>query len=121
IRFLSFFFQAEDGIRDLYVTGVQTCALPISSETWSARKTLRRRASHDMEGPPEGLTSGVGEHAPHAATQPYPALFLDLQLPSARAGDGIEARLAVLVGQAPFGTQPALLRHAVKGRIKGAF
>src|SRR5215471_9588749 len=27
---LFFFFQAEDGIRDLYVTGVQTCALPIS-------------------------------------------------------------------------------------------
>src|SRR6266576_5159315 len=27
---LSFFFRAEDGIRDLYVTGVQTCALPIS-------------------------------------------------------------------------------------------
>src|SRR5690349_24449533 len=26
---LVFFFQAEDGIRDLYVTGVQTCALPI--------------------------------------------------------------------------------------------
>src|SRR5256885_6807466 len=27
---LSFFFQAEDGIRDYKVTGVQTCALPIS-------------------------------------------------------------------------------------------
>src|SRR5256886_3677526 len=27
--FLCFFFQAEDGIRDLTVTGVQTCALPI--------------------------------------------------------------------------------------------
>src|SRR2546430_17013203 len=27
-----FFFQAEDGIRDLTVTGVQTCALPISFE-----------------------------------------------------------------------------------------
>src|SRR5258707_15687052 len=26
-----FFFQAEDGIRDIGVTGVQTCALPISS------------------------------------------------------------------------------------------
>src|SRR5439155_10246943 len=26
-----FFFQAEDGIRDGHVTGVQTCALPISS------------------------------------------------------------------------------------------
>src|SRR5205085_4692772 len=27
--YLIFFFQAEDGIRDLTVTGVQTCALPI--------------------------------------------------------------------------------------------
>src|SRR2546427_6048235 len=27
-----FFFQAEDGIRDLTVTGVQTCALPISTD-----------------------------------------------------------------------------------------
>src|SRR5207253_8678464 len=27
--FLFFFFQAEDGIRDGHVTGVQTCALPI--------------------------------------------------------------------------------------------
>src|SRR5258707_1846778 len=28
-----FFFQAEDGIRDIGVTGVQTCALPISNKT----------------------------------------------------------------------------------------
>src|SRR5205085_6771372 len=28
------FFQAEDGIRDLTVTGVQTCALPISSSSF---------------------------------------------------------------------------------------
>src|SRR2546428_366061 len=34
-----FFFQAEDGIRDLIVTGVQTCALPISP----ARRGLPRR------------------------------------------------------------------------------
>src|SRR5690606_40838105 len=27
-----FFFQAEDGIRDFHVTGVQTCALPISDQ-----------------------------------------------------------------------------------------
>src|SRR5690606_40012628 len=27
--FFVFFFQAEDGIRDFHVTGVQTCALPI--------------------------------------------------------------------------------------------
>src|SRR5256885_8575945 len=31
-----FFFQAEDGIRDYKVTGVQTCALPIS---WLARRS----------------------------------------------------------------------------------
>src|SRR3712207_8770240 len=30
------FFQAEDGIRDIGVTGVQTCALPISAELWVA-------------------------------------------------------------------------------------
>src|SRR6266403_3325866 len=33
VFFFFFFFQAEDGIRDLYVTGVQTCALPISACT----------------------------------------------------------------------------------------
>src|SRR2546430_5971142 len=30
LLYFFFFFQAEDGIRDLTVTGVQTCALPIS-------------------------------------------------------------------------------------------
>src|SRR3989441_6017617 len=36
---LFFFFQAEDGIRDKLVTGVQTCALPISlaHEAWAYR------------------------------------------------------------------------------------
>src|SRR5690349_24775322 len=33
-----FFFQAEDGIRDLYVTGVQTCALPISGPVQARRR-----------------------------------------------------------------------------------
>src|SRR2546430_6160162 len=32
-----FFFQAEDGIRDLTVTGVQTCALPISLHALAQR------------------------------------------------------------------------------------
>src|SRR2546426_9212065 len=42
VIFVFFFFQAEDGIRDYKVTGVQTCALPISStprpcsSAWSA-------------------------------------------------------------------------------------
>src|SRR5258708_9056755 len=32
-----FFFQAEDGIRDDLVTGVQTCALPISFHAWTSK------------------------------------------------------------------------------------
>src|SRR6266700_5343446 len=32
--FFFFFFQAEDGIRDFHVTGVQTCALPILPTPW---------------------------------------------------------------------------------------
>src|SRR5256885_10067316 len=35
-----FFFQAEDGIRDYKVTGVQTCALPISGTEGSAGNKL---------------------------------------------------------------------------------
>src|SRR2546425_11841585 len=35
IFFFFFFFQAEDGIRDKLVTGVQTCALPISARAAS--------------------------------------------------------------------------------------
>src|SRR6266496_5790058 len=41
ILFFFFFFQAEDGIRDLYVTGVQTCALPICRHP--GRRNVRRR------------------------------------------------------------------------------
>src|SRR3989454_4867802 len=51
--FFFFFFQAEDGIRDYKVTGVQTCALPISSVSaiscsawrWEARRSSSRTAT----------------------------------------------------------------------------
>jgi len=36
-----FFFQAEDGIRDVAVTGVQTCALPISYSVTKGVKRLK--------------------------------------------------------------------------------
>src|SRR5690606_39327972 len=35
-----FFFQAEDGIRDFHVTGVQTCALPICRVSLSGHCTM---------------------------------------------------------------------------------
>src|SRR5437773_4507986 len=43
LLFFFFFFQAEDGIRDRDVTGVQTCALPISAGRGPVKK--KRRAT----------------------------------------------------------------------------
>src|SRR6266704_3647057 len=41
-----FFFQAEDGIRDRNVTGVQTCALPISTSRRPIRASCCRRMAY---------------------------------------------------------------------------
>src|SRR5205823_8805968 len=49
----SFFFQAEDGIRDKLVTGVQTCALPIFSS-----KAIRARALQACPSLPRTTTAG---------------------------------------------------------------
>src|SRR5256886_5192381 len=49
--FFFFFFQAEDGIRDLTVTGVQTCALPISPPRSARART------------PAGGAAGAGVRA----------------------------------------------------------
>src|SRR6266550_4989769 len=77
-----FFFQAEDGIRDVAVTGVQTCALPIWS-AWRRRPSpgrLRRSHGSDsplgLPGPTERRGPAPGrrapqvreDHPPHAAT-----------------------------------------------------
>src|SRR5690606_39285785 len=35
-----FFFQAEDGIRDFHVTGVQTCALPLYNPSLASPQTV---------------------------------------------------------------------------------
>src|SRR5256885_12354954 len=43
IRYAVFFFQAKDGIRDYKVTGVQTCALPISPPPIGLYPDRRRR------------------------------------------------------------------------------
>src|SRR5688500_19328118 len=49
IRLPCFFFQAEDGIRDYKVTGVQTCALPISSSAPARIAAAERhRAAADV-------------------------------------------------------------------------
>src|SRR5437763_10997941 len=58
-----FFFQAEDGIRDTSVTGVQTCALPIYADCFSpcswplSRPSPRRPARHFREAAPSAKGS----------------------------------------------------------------
>src|SRR5690606_41008847 len=47
-----FFFQAEDGIRDFHVTGVQTCALPIFCEK--------------LHFHPVSVTTSSAHHTPHS-------------------------------------------------------
>src|SRR5690606_40572965 len=46
-----FFFQAEDGIRDFHVTGVQTCALPISRAHLPLKRTRMTLVSVDSVPP----------------------------------------------------------------------
>src|SRR2546430_4086242 len=101
-----FFFQAEDGIRDLTVTGVQTCALPILAEVrwavWRERPLDRvsglgwlrdavRRKSY----------SGSADLSLPTAAEPAVQLT-SLTLPLDAAGDYVlEAELRV-PGQAPI-------------------
>src|SRR3712207_7849500 len=48
--YVCFFFQAEDGIRDIGVTGVQTCALPISyTKRVQPRVTFRSGSTEPIQ------------------------------------------------------------------------
>src|SRR5690606_39718661 len=72
-----FFFQAEDGIRDFHVTGVQTCALPI----WGVRG-LSRLAGRNPSAAARGCTVGGRGHLRYyGAEQPRPAAVLPFSLP----------------------------------------
>src|SRR5439155_18966239 len=82
-----FFFQAEDGIRDGHVTGVQTCALPIYEKVKPRRKPNPNKKTWNCAG--ENRPCGVEEKgmrefsrggSPHHCTWQsiikYKALFL---------------------------------------------
>src|SRR5207245_8430356 len=75
-----FFFQAEDGIRDATVTGVQTCALPISlatgrgsraSSAWPRPGSAPRARSHAASGlwRPGGPALGLCPRAARARSE----------------------------------------------------
>src|SRR2546430_5500922 len=52
VSLIFFFFQAEDGIRDLTVTGVQTCALPIYRHRKTVIELAVVAARRDLRGSP---------------------------------------------------------------------
>src|SRR5690606_40305439 len=72
-----FFFQAEDGIRDFHVTGVQTCALPISLRF--VPRALSGHVRHPAPAPAyradagRGLAEPAGRGAPSLAGPRRPA------------------------------------------------
>src|SRR5205823_7463141 len=67
---INFFFQAEDGIRDKLVTGVQTCALPISASSGSDRRRGRGpRSARDRRGR-DGPTGRARQDSPRPAGAP---------------------------------------------------
>src|SRR5215475_14470040 len=64
-----FFFQAEDGIRDFHVTGVQTCALPILALSLKlkmpvVRELLSREEIQVPEAPADRPAMAIGEAPP---------------------------------------------------------
>src|SRR2546427_13215173 len=99
-----FFFQAEDGIRDLTVTGVQTCALPIS------RGGGHRHALH-AELAPHVTHAEQLDRVIRPAHQPRPEQRVGRHLHT--LGELIQVAdvhdlggLLERVGEAPFGDAP---------------
>src|SRR3989454_5724105 len=85
-----FFFQAEDGIRDYKVTGVQTCALPISRLLLIL--TARSNELHAVAGPSALISDGAIEALPTLELEPLPAQPAE-RVVAARGAEG-EAPIA---------------------------
>src|SRR2546430_6828736 len=121
-----FFFQAEDGIRDLTVTGVQTCALPIftanskSPGTWIFWATVAARPSSRW--PSASFDSsldsfGSWAHEPHTHHSPFP-------IPLSPSRKGVKKRLRNIERRCPRKkrrrqrppTLPLKFRDAVRPR-----
>src|SRR2546430_11574511 len=71
-RLIFFFFQAEDGIRDLTVTGVQTCALPISCRPCAGPPRLDPLRADRAARPLPTSSLRLAEHSPAPKSFPGP-------------------------------------------------
>src|SRR2546426_3639337 len=84
-----FFFQAEDGIRDYKVTGVQTCALPILLVD---RITLRA-TNTPTPSPPSPLTASIMGPIEQLVAEQFPGIPV-VPVMEAGATDGLALRNA---------------------------
>src|SRR5438270_13178260 len=102
---LFFFFQAEDGIRDLTVTGVQTCALPISSDgsasfSFDGAGSFTAHVTSASDGPLHVLVTRFSDAVQQQAIFYVPTVQPGEQLTLPFAGD---SELAQLRLQTPDG------------------
>src|SRR5688572_31532378 len=86
VFFFFFFFQAEDGIRDLTVTGVQTCALPISQGEWLLAGALYVIATAGFMGANVFYDAMLTEIAPPRAYERASALGYSFRSEERRVG-----------------------------------
>src|SRR2546422_5619884 len=108
-----FFFQAEDGIRDVAVTGVQTCALPISLSEIFASLPITAKIMHllfdwlpkltpefinrmALEGLVDDEYTNVGYKVLNiGAANKLPAYSMEIAVPRDRAAEAVELVMAI--------------------------
>src|SRR5258708_40134567 len=105
-----FFFQAEDGIRDDLVTGVQTCALPISPP----REALARRVADALRAE---IASGRLKPGIRLSNEVALAKALDISRPTLREAIRVLGREGLLRIKHGIGTFVAEEPRVVWGRL----
>src|SRR2546430_6301455 len=131
VRGVFFFFQAEDGIRDLTVTGVQTCALPISTGHGLSASSFRLSSMSWGCAWERGAGSGeqcvpVPNVAPLTDEQ-LAANFADIAPPLTNDAALLEANQCLFCHDAPCTIAcpthidvPAFIKKIASGNLRGS-
>src|SRR6266700_6876763 len=113
-----FFFQAEDGIRDFHVTGVQTCALPICHCCAITCTSTTEPGFHEVSDTlPDGFQIGAGP-----SPAPAPWELISEVVPNTASASTITDVAAIHIVWSlawpytggPSSSSPSRRRHTVK-------
>src|SRR2546426_11737927 len=108
--FFFFFFQAEDGIRDYKVTGVQTCALPILAPALEPARPAGAAVVQVLGGDDPAPGPGATAHRPDQRAAPGAAIH---------DGDGARDHLRADVRDRSAGARDRRPVPAVRDRVSG--